>query len=136
MSKQMSRLVKFGIVGMFNTVADFVVFALLSAAGMTVLPAQWISYGCGMVNSYMWNRNWTFRDSRSQDSREALRFILVNLAAFTAAAAILDWLYGHMNVSLPVCKLIATSASVLINYLGSRFLVFHTSDKGVKSYEN
>jgi len=44
-----------------NTVVDFAVFALLAAGGLSVLLAQWLAYGCGVLNSYLWNRRWTFR---------------------------------------------------------------------------
>lgn len=129
MNNRAASLMKFGIVGLLNTAVDFTVFALLTAGGVPVLPAQWISYACGTLNSYLWNRNWTFRDKNGRVRRQLIRFVLVNLAALTVATALLKWLSGQTGISLPVCKLMATAAGGFINYAGSRNWVFGSKVK-------
>lgn len=46
------QLVKYNIVGVINTLVDFLVYQLLTYLGMKYAIAQCISYSCGILNSY------------------------------------------------------------------------------------
>jgi putative flippase GtrA len=57
------QFVKFGIVGVSNTVLSLAVYAvLLKAFGVAYLAASAIAFAVGTVNGFMWNSRWTFRD--------------------------------------------------------------------------
>ncbi|QHT63074.1 GtrA family protein [Paenibacillus lycopersici] len=118
-----ARLLKFGAVGLLNTGADFLVFAMLTAAGSPVLTAQAIAYACGMLNSYLLNRSWTFRSSASR-TREMPRFIVLNLVVLACVTLVLEQLRTGAGLPLLLSKLLATGAGMIINYAGSRFWVF------------
>src|SRR2546430_16910650 len=56
------QFVKFGIVGVSNTLLTFAVYTvLLKAFGVWDLAASAIGFGVGTVNSFLLNRRWTFR---------------------------------------------------------------------------
>ncbi|MCJ8014727.1 GtrA family protein [Paenibacillus sp. KQZ6P-2] len=124
MSKRLAHLFKFCAVGGMNTVVDFAVFALLIAGGTPVMPAQWLSYGCGVLNSYVWNRNWTFRHAKKRGYSEITRFLAINVAALIVTSLLLQLLAERFAWPITICKLIATSAGFLINFMGSRYWVF------------
>lgn len=117
------RLLKFGAVGLLNTGADLLVFTMLTSAGSSVLTAQILGYGCGMLNSYLLNRSWTFRSNASR-TREMPRFLLLNLAVLACVAWLLEQLHTGAALPLLPSKLLATAAGMLLNYAGSRFWVF------------
>lgn len=124
-----TRLMKFGLVGLLNTGIDLGVFTLLIMGGMSVISAQIISYSCGVLNSYIMNSQWTFREERARKNRHApLRFIIVNLAALAVSSVLLKVLYASS-----LCKLTATAVSILVNYAGSRYFVFGTQMKKNRS---
>jgi putative flippase GtrA len=129
MNNRLAQMFKFGLVGALNTGVDFIVFTLLTAGGMAYMAAQFISYSCGVLNSYLLNRSWTFRGAAKRSGGEIFRFVAVNLAALATASVILNWLYGLSSLPLIVCKLVATAASVAINYAGSRYWVFGSETK-------
>ncbi|MNU67743.1 GtrA-like protein [compost metagenome] len=132
MNSKITRLIQFGLVGLINTGIDLGVFTLLIMGNIPVIPAQIVSYGCGVLNSYILNSRWTFREERTQKRKnELLRFILVNLAALTISSLLLKVLYASTGTNLTLCKLAATAVSILVNYAGSRYLVFgqQTRDK-------
>ena len=63
--KTFLQFVKFGLVGVINTLVDFLVFQVLNLlVGWTYL-AQIAGYCCGIVNSYLWNSNWTFKETKT-----------------------------------------------------------------------
>jgi putative flippase GtrA len=57
------QFVKFGIVGVSNTVLSLAVYAvLLKVFGVAYLAASALAFAVGTVNGFMWNSRWTFRD--------------------------------------------------------------------------
>jgi putative flippase GtrA len=56
------QFVKFGIVGVSNTLISFAVYTLLlKAFGVWYVAASGIGFAIGAVNGFLWNRAWTFR---------------------------------------------------------------------------
>ncbi len=79
--KERNRFLKFAMVGIFGAVVDFGIFNLLSA-GLKV-PALWASvtsFIAAVISNFIWNRYWTYPDSRSKPiSHQLTQFILVSL---------------------------------------------------------
>lgn len=124
------RMTKFALVGALNTGVDFAVFALLAlAAGVPVLWAQAVSYGAGVVNSYLLNRHWTFRVTRRPHPGEWLRFGANQAAAFAAATAVLLLLAEGAGWTPLWAKAVSIAASLAVGYAGSRFWVFRMQTK-------
>ncbi|TLN28553.1 GtrA family protein, partial [bacterium] len=79
--KERSRFLKFAMVGIFGAVVDFGIFNLLSAG--FAIPALWASvtsFIAAVISNFIWNRYWTYPDSRSKPiSHQLTQFILVSL---------------------------------------------------------
>jgi putative flippase GtrA len=57
------QFVKFGIVGVSNTLLSFAVYTLLlKVFGVWYLAASAIGFGVGAVNGFLLNRRWTFSE--------------------------------------------------------------------------
>ena len=69
------------MVGAIGAVVDFGVFNLLrGAVGIPAAIAQAISFSAAVVSNFLWNRYWTYPDSRSKPvSRQGFQFLLVSL---------------------------------------------------------
>ena len=133
-------LVLFSLVGMSNTLIDYIVFFLLYHwFHHYYLVIQVFAYLCGMVNSYLLNKYWTFQKKNAPNRVEILKFITVNALALSASFISLYVANHNLNLSMFICKTIATSMSFIVNYVGNRFLVFadvslkRRSPKGFKT---
>ncbi len=69
------------MVGAIGAFVDFGVFNLLRGpVGVPAAIAQAISFSAAVVSNFLWNRYWTYPDSRSKPvRRQALQFLLVSL---------------------------------------------------------
>jgi putative flippase GtrA len=123
-SASLITLLKFGLVGLLNTGIDYGLFLLLAAAGVPYLFAHVCSYTAGLLNSFIWNKFWTFRATRRFSFGEAVRFLLVNLAALAAAGGVLALGMEVFRFPEFVSKALALPFSLGINYLGNRLWVF------------
>ncbi|NLC43155.1 MAG: GtrA family protein [Clostridiales bacterium] len=120
-----SQIIKFGLVGFLNTAVDFGIFTLLTAvAGLASTISHVISYCCGVLNSYFFNRTWTFKQKNKIHLKEFLKFLLVNLASLGLSTLVLNYLETEANLSVYLAKAGATICSMAINFVGSKLLVF------------
>ncbi len=78
--RELTRFMKFSVVGVIGAVVDFGTFNLLnSILGLWSLIASVISFIAAVTSNFIWNRFWTYPDSRSKPVRQqALQFALVN----------------------------------------------------------
>ena len=79
--KEQKRFLKFVVVGTFGAVVDFGSFHLLMS--LFALAPEWAqaaSFTLAIISNFIWNRVWTYPDSRSKPiSRQLVTFFLVNL---------------------------------------------------------
>ncbi len=68
------QLLKYGVIGVMNTVITLVAFYLLNTKlGVPYGPSNIVGYVLGVVNSFLWNRGWVFKTG-GDVKREALLF--------------------------------------------------------------
>ncbi|MCO7126221.1 GtrA family protein [Sporolactobacillus shoreicorticis] len=111
----------FGAVGVSNTAVDFIVFLLLTHFfSIFYAAAQILSYGAGMLNSYVWNSRITFSASERSLSR-LIRFIVLNLAVLGITLLAMR---SMLFLPLYINKLISTFIGLSVNFLLSKLWVF------------
>jgi len=86
-----SRFLRFAAVGLTGTVVDFGLMNLLTgAAHFSLVLAGTISFVAAVVNNFIWNRYWTYPESRSKPLLGQLgQFGLVNAAGLLIRLPIL-----------------------------------------------
>jgi len=79
--KEFNRFAKFAIVGALGAVIDFGLLNLLRGVyGWDLIWANTLSVGVAMLSNFIWNRYWSFPESRTRKKRTQLpQFALVNL---------------------------------------------------------
>lgn len=126
-------IIRFCLVGALNTAIDFTVFAILTAWGVSLFPAHAFAYACGIVNSFILNRRWTFQIGRPDVEgqgweremvKQLSKFIFINLASLGLTYGLLVWFHLHWGWPLLLSRILAAAVSFLLNFAGSRLWVF------------
>lgn len=93
-SKERGRFFRFAIVGTLGAGIDFGVMNLLSHfTNMALVYAGTISFTCAVISNFIWNRLWTYPESRSRPLFGQLSmFFLVNLAGVVIRIPTLHYL--------------------------------------------
>lgn len=72
--KTIVQLFKYGVIGVMNTLITVISFYLLNTwAGVPYGAANIIGYVLGVINSFIWNRQWVFKNGKNI-KREAMLF--------------------------------------------------------------
>jgi putative flippase GtrA len=92
--KERNRFLKFAFVGAIGAVIDFGVMNLLTHfTGISLVYAGTISFVCAVISNFVWNRFWTYPESRSRPLfNQLVMFFLVNVAGVAIRIPILHFL--------------------------------------------
>ncbi len=75
-SQSLFQFVKYACVGVLNTVVTLcVIYICKSLIGINPLVSNAIGYVCGVINSFLWNKNWVFKSSGHYGA-EAVKFLV------------------------------------------------------------
>lgn len=75
------RFIRFTVVGTIGAAVDFSTFHLLeSVVGVRAVWASVFSFSAAITSNFIWNRFWTYPDSRSKPlHRQLMTFFVVNI---------------------------------------------------------
>lgn len=123
--KNARQLVKFILVGLLTTSINFAVYAFLVLTGVPYLAAAIIAFVLATLNSYTWNRRWTFRAGAHHNQRLAKFAIVqsIGLGINLLALALLVEYAGLQDHKL-IAQLISNAFVVASNYAGNKWWTF------------
>lgn len=79
--RERSRFMRFALVGVVGAIVDFGTFNLVT--NLTPIPAvfaQMISFFAAIISNFLWNRYWTYPDSRSKKvPHQIVQFAMVSI---------------------------------------------------------
>ena len=130
LKKLFFQAVKFGLVGVVNTLVDYGVYTLLLLIPFfkeNYVLAQVLGYSAGLINSLVLNKRWTFSQREPMTKGQLASFLLVNLVALAVSTGILVLTQENLQLNRYVGKIIATVGSMAVNFLGNKLLVFRKS---------
>ena len=121
---ELLKAAKFAVVGVVNTLIDYGVFALLAQVlFVNVYLAQVISYSCGILNSYIWNRSWTFRSENRFFGPTLVLFLALNLCMLGISTAVLAF-FLKIGFSKLIAKGCTVAVTMVISFVVNRLWVF------------
>ncbi|AGY76727.1 GtrA family protein [Clostridium autoethanogenum] len=125
---KLKLLSRFSATGVINTIIDFAVFTLCqSVFGLHYTISQVIGYSFGVVNSFIFNKKWTFeyKSSGKKVIREVSQFVIVNLISLISTLVFMKFLINDFNLNVYLSKIIVTLIAQVINFLLYKIWVFN-----------
>jgi putative flippase GtrA len=93
-TKERSRFLRFAVVGIIGAIIDFGVFNLLTNAfQVKAVIASVISFTLAVCSNFLWNRYWTYPDSRSKKlPHQVLQFVIISVIGLAIRTPLFAWL--------------------------------------------
>lgn len=103
--RERTRFLKFAFVGLVGAVVDFGMMNLLRGIfSFPLVLAGTISFIAAIINNFIWNRYWTYPDSRSKHvSRQLVEFSIVSVTG--------------LLIRIPVLKLVEPVVINVVTWL-------------------
>lgn len=122
-SKTFHQTIRFGIVGVINTVVGYGVYFLMLRLKVVYVIALLISHIVGVTNSYFWNKYFTFKSHR-KSLKELVRFLSVYAVTFVVNLGILMVMVEKIKMSKEIAQVVALFIVTAISFFGHKFWSF------------
>jgi putative flippase GtrA len=119
------QFVKFGIVGVSNTLLFFAVYTLLLKLGVWYLAASGIGFTVGAVNGFLLNRRWTFA-GHVGDALTPVRWTVVQGCGLLLNLALVAGCVEVLGLDKFLGQAIAIGVVVVVTFLANRAWTFRT----------
>lgn len=105
--KEQSRFLRFAFVGAIGTVIDFGVFNILTnTTAISAVIASVISFICAVCSNFIWNRYWTYPDSRTKRvAHQLIQFFVTSLIGLLIRTPLFAFLERNFINFFSVTKL-------------------------------
>ena len=137
--KEAERFFKFLVVGSIGFALDFGILTfLVEVVGLLPLVANTISFSTAVVSNFLFNRYWTYPDSRSKRRRiQLVQFTTVSVIGLLINNTILVLLSGPFDLLLAtfasptflegyiLAKMVATGVVLFWNFFVNRFWTYN-----------
>lgn len=134
-NKNIIMFIKFGCVGVLNTLIDSAVFFLMcDIAGINEIISNVAAYTVAATNSYFLNSRFVYHDAELS-LKKYTAFLTANVSVLIISTIFILILTSYVPYKT-VAKLISVPITVLINFVLQRFVVFKKSaDKYINESE-
>ncbi|QEN06990.1 GtrA family protein [Oceanispirochaeta crateris] len=121
------QAVKFGIVGFLNTAVTFIVIILFKELiGFSIYIANFAGYAAGLMNSFIWNRAWTFKSNQGDLKRQVFLFIAIWCFCFAIQMGVLFLLVDIAGIFEYVSVFMAMVVYTILNFILNRWITFNS----------
>ncbi len=116
------RFIKFGIVGVINTVISLAVYNVFLLLGLNYLVANAIGYIVGIFNGYVLSSKYVFK--AKMDTKKGSKFILTYISSFFIGSVILFLLVEYLKISKAIAPIFVIIFNLIYNYLINKIWTF------------
>lgn len=117
------KRVRFLMVGGINTAVGYGFYALFIALGLNAYLATTLSTVLGVINSYFWNKYFTFRQPKKSLS-ELLRFVTVYTISYGANLVLVYLFVDYWGIDKYLSGVLCLFVTTLVSYVGHNFFSF------------
>lgn len=130
MKKLIRQFVKFGIVGVSNTLIAYVVFSACVFVEIHYLLANAIGFSVSVLNAYYWSDRYVFKKEIGEYRSAAWTLIKTYIAYGSTGlllASILLYLYvEELHISEYIAQLLVLVVTIPLNFIINKFWSFKT----------
>jgi putative flippase GtrA len=125
MKKAIKQAIKYGVVGVINTlITAVVIWIMMKLLGCSDVVSNVVGYIAGVLNSFIWNKKWTFKSSEKWIG-SAIRFGVVFGICYLLQLGLLVFVLNpYLAIDPYYNQLIAMAFYTAINFVMNKFYTF------------
>jgi putative flippase GtrA len=118
------QFLKFGAVGVSNTLITFAVYtALLKGFGVWYVAASGIGFAVGAVNGFLWNRAWTFK-GHVGDALTPVRWFIVQTGGLALNLGLVYLFVDGAGIDKLLAQAMTIAAVTISTFFANRAWTF------------
>lgn len=120
--------IRFLFVGGINTLIGYGSYALFLYLGLNYIIANTLATIIGILNSYLWNRKFTFK-SKANVKKEILKFIAVYAVSYILGLIAITLFVKKIGMNEYIAGLLNLIVTTLISWFGHKYFSFKNREK-------
>lgn len=118
------QAIKYGVVGLGNTlITAAVIWVMMKVFGASDVASNITGYVAGLINSFIWNKQWTFKSTAGWWS-SALKFGGAFAVCYLLQLGFLLYLNRTLTIDPYYNQLIAMAFYTVVNFIMNKFYTF------------
>ena len=118
------QFLTFGIVGISNTlITALTIWLFLKVLHCSDYFANFTGYILGLINSFIWNRKWTF-ESKTKVSATLFKFIVTFAISYLFQLGNLYLLLHYTHIDPYFCQLLSIVVYTILNFVLNKTYTF------------
>jgi len=120
----LNQLFRYSLVGILNTIIGLsVIYLLFNFFHFGYILSNIGGYAFGLVNSFIWNKKWTFKSSQHY-SKEIIPFLIVFGISYSINLLVVVFSVELLGIHPNIAQLIGIAAYSLSNFLINKYWTF------------
>lgn len=124
------QFIKFGIVGLSNTIISYGVYVLLTYIGFQYVLSNVIGFIVSVLNSFYWNNKYVFKKSNNQE-RNILFALIKTFIAYSTTGLFLNnimlvLLVEKLDISKYIAPIFVLIVTIPLNFVINKYWSFRT----------
>lgn len=120
----LKQFIKFGLVGVSNTLISLGVYYLLYFLGAHYLIANTMGFVISVFNAYYWNNKYVFKKAQDGHLKPFVKTFLAYSTTFLLSTGLLFVLVQCAGVSEIIAPIICLAVTTPINFFVNKFWAF------------
>lgn len=124
------QFIKFGLVGISNTLIAYVTYSLCVYIGIHYLIANAIGFFISVLNAYYWSDKFVFKkgkgESRSVIWTVAKTYVAYGSTGLLLASVLLYFYVDKLHISEYIAQLLVLVITIPLNFIINKFWSFKT----------
>ena len=101
-----------------------VIFVMMKLLGCREGLSNFTGYVAGLLNSFFWNKQWTFKGSEAGWGKSALRFAIAFAICYVLQYVVVMLLNAQLTIDHYYNHLLGMAFYTVLNFLMSKFYTF------------
>jgi len=118
---------RFLIVGFSNAAIGLgIIYGCYNLLHINYIVSNIIGYCCGLINSFIWNKKWTFK-SRNKPAMEIFFFLLFFLTSYCLNLIAVIFCVEILDINPNIAQLAGITLYTSTNFFSNKYVTFRSS---------
>jgi len=118
------QFIKFGIVGVSNTLISFLIYYVLIYFKINYVVANTIGFVVSVLNSYYWNNKFVFKKIAGGNLKPLIKTFVSYGTTFVISTVLLVIMVNYLNISELIAPILNLIITIPLNFLLNKFWAF------------
>ncbi|WP_180272624.1 GtrA family protein [Konateibacter massiliensis] len=128
--QSLMQFVKFGMVGLSNTLLTYVVYVICVAIGIHYQVSYFIGYMAGIINAFYWNNKYVFKKQDGEERsliRAFIKCVMSYAGGYVCSSALLFLWVAILHLPEYISPLISLLVTIPLNFILNKKWAFKAS---------